>query len=249
MRIKLFSITLMSFMVLLVASAFLISTQMQTIKGLDLTVLEDKLYTENTEILGWSLKNMDPEALGRAAMPPSWGEIMVVDNSTLVIKASTNQNHAGKMLSAVPQLLDQASPVIDAVKKAVPGNVRTHDYMIAVSPLAGSSSLIGLKPKSWERGLISEQNGRIRQHTESMTTVLMIYLAVGSVFSVIISLAIAFMVSRPIHRVAEAFEQLSLGDLDSDLAGSGGKVMVRISDSFFRLKTSLKYALERLGNR
>jgi methyl-accepting chemotaxis protein len=249
MRTKMFLISLLSFMIFLLVSGFLIYSQMKTIKGLNLEVLEDKLYTENTVILGWSLKNVNLDRLGQSSLPSSWGEIMVVDNSNLVISASTNHEHVGKSLSTVPELLDQATPVIEAMKRAAPENIRTHDYMIALSPLAQNSSLIGFKPKSWERGLISQQNDQIKRNTENITTILIFYLAGGLVFAVIISLVITFTVSRPIHRVAEAFEQLSFGDLDTELPRSGGKTMVRLSDSFFRLRTSLKYALERLGSR
>jgi len=244
-----FLISLLSFMVFLLVSGFLIHSQMQTVKGLQLEVLEDKLYTENTGILAWALKNISPETVGRSPLPSSWGEIMVVDNTDLVIRASTNRDHVGRVLSAVPELLDQASPVIEAMKKAAPGNIRTRDYMIALSPLAENSSLIGFKPRSWERGLISDQNVQIRRSTGNATTILMLYLAGGLVFAVIFSLVITFTVSKPIHKVAEAFEKLSLGDLEAELPASGGKTMARLSESLFRIKTSLKYALERLGSR
>ena len=249
MRTRMFLISLLSFMVFLLVSGFLIYSQMQTIKGLKLEVLEDKLYTENTGILSWALGNIGPERIGQSSLPSSWGEIMVVDNADLVIRSSTNPGHVGKALPAVPELLDQAAPVIEAMKKAEPGNIRTRDYMIALSPLAQNSSLIGFKPRSWERGLISEQNGQIQRSTESVTIILMLYLAGGLVFAVIISLVITFTVSRPIHQVAKAFEQLSLGDLEAELPASGGKIMVGLSESLFRIKTSLKYALERLGSR
>lgn len=249
MRIKLFLISLLSFMMFLLVSGFLIYSQMRMIKGLDLEVLENKLYAENTGILSWSLKNMNPEGLTRSSLPSSWGEVMVVDNTSLVITSSTNNAHVGKLLSAVPEILDQASPVIEAMKRSTPGNIKTRDYMIAHSPLAQNSTLIGFKPKAWERGLISEQNNQIRKNTENITIILLIYLAGGLVFAVIISVVITFIVARPIHRVAKAFEQLSLGDLEADLPKTGGKTMVRLSDSFFRIKTSLKYALERLGSR
>lgn len=249
MRTRMFFISLLSFMIFLLVSGFLIFSQMQLIKGLKLEVLEDKLYTENTGILAWSLTQVNPERLDRSPLPSSWGEIMVVDNSSLVITASTNRGHVGRMLTAVPELLDQASPLIEAMKRAAPETVRTRDYMIALSPLAQSSSLIGFKPKSWEKGLISEQNGQILRHTKSTTAILMFYLAGGLLFAVIVSLVITLTVSGPFMKAAKAFEQLSLGDLEAELPGSGGKIMVKLSESLFRIRTSLKYALERLGSR
>lgn len=250
MKTKVFLITFFSFMVLLLCSAFLIYTQIQTIKGLRLNMLEDKLYSENTGILAWSMKNIDLQKLDQtSSLPASWGEILIVDNSTLIIKSSTNQGHVGIGLSTIPQLLDQASPLIEAMKKGSSTTVKTKEYLIAVSPLLENSSLIGFKPKEWERGLISEQNNQIQMSTQSITHTLIYYVAGSFAFAVILSFLIMFLVSAPITKAAKAFEQLSLGNFDEDLPRSGGKNMVTLADSFFRLKTSLKLTLEKLGSR
>ncbi len=249
MRTKTFLVTFLSFMVLLFCSALLIYLQMQTIKNLRLGVLENKLYIENTGILAWSMKNVDLEKLGRMPLPSSWGEILIVDNTSLTIKSSTDQRHAGMSLYKIPQLLDQASPVIDAMKKGRDETVKTKNYMIALSPLPENSTIIGFKPKEWERGLISEQNDQIQRNTRSITTILIFYVAGGLACAVVLSLIIVFILTMPVTRAAKAFEQLSLGNFDKELPRSGGKVMVSLSDSFFRLKTSLILALEKLGSR
>ncbi|MRR14346.1 hypothetical protein EG833_02735, partial [archaeon] len=161
MKIKTFLLSFFSFMVLLVVSAVLIFFQMKAIKGIHLEVLEDKLYTENTGILAWAMNNANLDRLEQTNLPTSWGEILIVDNTSLVIKTSTVKEHSGMNLSMVPQILDQASPVLDAVKKSTGTTVKTKDYMIAVSPLPENSTIIGFKPRSWERGLISDQNNQI----------------------------------------------------------------------------------------
>lgn len=249
MKTKTFLITFLSFMVLLISSALLIFMQMQTIKNLRLGVLEDKLYTENTGILAWSMKNVNIEKLGRTTLPASWGEILIVDNTSLIITSSTNKGHVGTSLYKIPQLLDQASPVIDAMKKGQDETVKTKNYMIALSPLPENSSLIGFKPKEWEKSLIAEQNDQIQRNTRSITTILIFYVAMGSAFAIVLSLIIVFLLTIPVTRAAKAFEKLSLGNFDEELPRSGGKTMINLSDSFFRLKTSLILALEKLGSR
>ncbi len=249
MKIKAFLATFLSFMALLLCSAFLIYLQLQAIQGLHLGVLEDKLYAENTGILSWSMKNIDVDALGRTPLPESWGEILIADNASLTIKTSTHTGHAGMSLYKIPQLLDQAQPVIDAMKKGRDETIKTNAYMIAISPLPDNVSLIGFKPKSWEKGLVSEQNDQIHRNTRSIATILVIYVAGGMACALVLSLIIVFLLTSPVSRAARAFERLSLGNFDEDLSGSGGKTMVILSESFFRLKTSLKLALEKLGSR
>jgi len=59
MRLKIFTITFIVMLMILSGSSFLVYTQLMTIKGINLGLLEDKLYEESTEILSWSLKNID----------------------------------------------------------------------------------------------------------------------------------------------------------------------------------------------
>jgi methyl-accepting chemotaxis protein len=249
MKIPSFIIAFCCFLVFLVASAMLVYTQMGAVKNLQFAMLEDKLYAENTEILSWSMRSLDTDKMTEEPLPVSWGEILIVDNTSLIIKSSTNLEHTGMLLHSVPQLLDEASPLIDAIKKPARKNIRTEKYMIAISPLSQNRSLIGFKPRSWEQGLISQQTEQVRKSVESFKTILTIYLAVGVILTFAFPLIIVFMTSIPLNRTAKTFERLSLGDFDVEFPPSGGKSMAGLSDSFFRLKTSLKIALEKLGSR
>jgi methyl-accepting chemotaxis protein len=120
---------------------------------------------------------------------------------------------------------------------------------VVIAPLSRNRTLLGFKPRSWEQALISEQDAQIGHSVESLRTVLMAYLGGGLILAVIFPLIIVFMTSRPLNRATKAFEQLSLGDFDSELSPAGGKSMASLADSFFRLKTSLKIALGKLGSR
>lgn len=247
MRIKIFLLMFVSFAVIIACSAGIIFLQMQAMKDIRLDAMEDKLYAENSSILSWALKNMDPGKIDAAGLPSSWGEIMIVDNESLIVQTSTTKKHQGMQLSAVPELLDQAAPVLAALGKPVSTTVKTKAYMIVLTPYAQGGTLIGLKPKAWEKGIIAEQSGKLQQGTSSATFLLFGFIAVGFALALILSLIMAFVVTSPVSRTAKAFEELSLGNFDAELPRSGGKAFVSLSDSLFRIRTSLKYALERLG--
>jgi methyl-accepting chemotaxis protein len=247
MKIKIFTLIFVTFITVLAGSALLVYTQLHTIQGVNLKVLEDKLYSENTEILSWSLKAIDIDSLGKNPLPSSWGEIMVVDNKSLVISSSTNAKHAGLIMHKLPELLDQASEIIDAMKNKKSVNVKTDSYMVAVMPLKGNRSLLGFKPRSWEKSLVSEQNSYLSRTIGSTTTILLIYSTVGLGIALCVAFVVSIIVTKPTLKVVSAFEQLSLGNFEAELPRSGGKVFLRLEESFFRLQTSLKMALERLG--
>jgi len=249
MRISSLIITFCCFLVFLLGSALLVYMQMGAVKNLQFSMLEDKLYAETTQILSWSMKSMDEGKITETPLPVSWGEIMIVDNTSLVIKSSTNLEHTGMLLHSIPQLLDEASTLIDAIKKPGEKTFQTDKYMIAVSPISRNRTLIGFKPRSWEQELISQQTDHVRRSAESFRTIVIAYLAVGTVLAFAFPLLIAMVTSAPLKRAANAFERLSLGDFDAELPPSGGKSMAILSESFFRLKTSLKIALDKLGSR
>jgi hypothetical protein len=247
MRIKTFLFIFVSFAFIICGSAAVIFLQMQSMKGIRLDTLEDDLYKENSSILSWALKNTDPGKIDPKGLPSSWGEIMVVDNESLIVKTSTAKAHQGMKLSAVPELLDQAAPVLSAIGKNVTTTVKTRAYMIVLTPYAQGGTIIGLKPRAWEKGIISEQSEKLMQGTSSATFMLVGYVAAGFGLALVLSLILVFVVTSPVTRAAKAFEELSLGNFDAELPRKGGKVLVSLSDSLFRLRTSLKYALERLG--
>ncbi len=249
MRFKIFTLIFIGFLMILFGSSVLIYSQIQKVQDINLGLLEDKLYAENTEILAWSLKNIDIDSLGDNPLPGSWGEIMLVDNNNLSIISSTNKAHAGLFMYKVPALLDQASGIIDAIKGKKPVNMASENYMIAIMPTAENTSLVGFKPKSWEKAILAEQDSHLSTNIQSTTTVLLIFGAIGLVLALIIALVISNIVTKPTRRMVSAFEQLSIGNFDAEIPTYSGKVYVSLVESFFRLRTSLMMSLERLGGK
>ena len=135
MRLKIFTITFIVMLMILTGSSFLVYTQLMTIKGINLGLLEDKLYEESTEILSWSLKNIDKALLKDNPLPKSWAEIMLVDNNNLSVISSTNKAHAGNSMYKVPELLDQA-PVGDAVARLLDQRAQAQavQHLLGVGP-------------------------------------------------------------------------------------------------------------------
>ena len=249
MRLKIFTITFIVMLMILSGSSFLVYTQLMTIKGINLGLLEDKLYEESTEILSWSLKNIDKASLKDNPLPKSWAEIMLVDNNNLTVISSTNKAHAGNSMYKVPELLDQASGIIDAIKAKKSARIASEMYMIAIMPSEKNTSLVGFKPKSWEKAILAEQNSQLGTNIQSITTVLLIFGAIGLALSFIAALVISNIVTKPTRKMVSAFEQLSMGNFDVDVPRYGGKLSISLAESFFRLRTSLMMALERLGGK
>lgn len=249
MRLKIFSVVFIVLIMVLLGSSFLVYTQMLSVQDINLDMLEDKLYSQDTEILSWAMRTIDVDSLQKSRIPASWAEIMAVDNDSFKIMASTNKDHTGLEMYKIPELLDQASPVIDAIngKKAV--NVDARDYMVAVVPLDDNRSLVGFKPKSWEKTILHEQKAYIDKKTASIKTTLLIYCAAGLFIALVAALLISHIAAKPIQRVVSAFEQLSTGNFDTTISDSGGRAFASLAESFSRLKSSLMMALERLGGK
>ncbi|MFY9399497.1 MAG: hypothetical protein WAR22_14145 [Desulfomonilia bacterium] len=243
-----FIVSLCCFLVFLLGSTFFVHTQIGAIRGLELSVLENRLYQENTEILSWAMKTFDPAKLAETPLPASWGEILILDNSSLVIRTSSNPDHVGKGIHAIPQLLDESSAIIQALKKPGRTTLQTRSYMIAISPLSKNETIVGFKPRAFEQGLVSAQTEQVKKSTDSLRRILIWYLIAGVILAVVFPLVIVSVSFIPLKRASKAFERLSLGDFDAEMDGSG-KSMKPLKDSFFRLKTSLKIALEKLGSR
>ena len=248
MRLKIFTITFIVFLMILSGSSFLVYTQLLTVQGINLGFLEDKLYKESTEILSWSLKNIDKASLGDNPLPKSWAEIMLVDNNLNII-SSTNKAHSGNSMYKVPELLDQAPGIIDAIKTKKSVQIASETYMIAIMPSGKNTSLVGFKPKSWEKTILAEQNSQLSTNIQSITTVLLIFGAIGLALAFITALVISNIVTKPTRKMVSAFEQLSIGNFDAEIPKYGGKISVSLAESFFRLRTSLMMALERLGGK
>ena len=249
MKIKLFSIIFITFFLILTCSALLVYTQFRNVQDINLNGLQDRLFTENTKILSWTMTSLDLAALGDNPVPDSWAEIMVVDNESLLISATTNREHEGLAMYKLPELLDQAKGIMDAIKTKSATTVRSDTYIVSVMPLDNNRSLLGFKPVSWEQNLLAEQNAQIKTGFESTTTILIAFYATGLVLSFLIALFIANTAVRPLQRVISSFEELSMGNFDAEIPKIKGKSFESLIESFFRLRTSLMMALERLGGK
>ncbi|HHO76124.1 MAG TPA: hypothetical protein ENN05_06810 [Deltaproteobacteria bacterium] len=249
MKLKIFTIVFIALIIMLTGSAFMMFSQTQKVQEIDLQVLEDSLYTENIEILSWTMNSIDLDSFGKDPLPASWAEIMVVDNDSLVIISSTNKDHEGLVMYKLPELLDQANPIMDSIKNTTGMAVHTDTYLVAIKPLKDNRSLLGFKPRSWEKGLLAEQNALIKARFGSAATILIVYFSAGLLLSLLTALCISIVVIIPIQKVISAFEELSMGNLDAEIPKTRGKAFESLVDSFTRLRTSLIMALERLGGR
>lgn len=249
MKIKVFSIVFITFFIVLTCSAFLMYTQFRKVQDIDLNVLQDRLYTENTKILSWTMNSLDLDTLGDNPVPDSWAEIMVVDNESLLISSTTNREHTGLVMYKLPELLDQAKGIMDAIKTNTATTVRAHTYIVSVMPLENNRSLLGFKPVSWEQGLLEQQNSQIQNSFESTTILLIAFYAAGLFLTFLIALFLANNAVKPLQRMISSFEELSMGNFDAEIPKIKGKSFESLIESFFRLRTSLMMALERLGGK
>ena len=121
--------------------------------------------------------------------------------------------------------------------------------MVVIQPLNAEQSIIALKPKAWENGLVSEYESRLKETTSGFYAMLGIFLIIGVCITVFIAFIITRIVVAPTDNALDAFEALSLGDLDHGIKDVKGKEMESFTESYLRLKTSLEMALERISRR
>jgi hypothetical protein len=249
MKIKVFLIVCLGAFIMLLISSILVYTQMRAMKNIGLNALTESLYNEDSKILSWILSSVPTDRITAMKLPDTWAEISVVNNNDLVVFSSTNPSHKGLPLHRHPELLDQASLLIEAMKVGKPATVRTSEYMVVIQPINADQTIIALKPKAWERGLVSDQDAKIRKDVSASTCTLVIFLGIGLLMTFLISYLIAVIVVNPTSKLMDAFEALSLGDFDYEIKGAGGKDMEAFTESFLRLKASLVMALERISRR
>jgi HAMP domain-containing protein len=249
MKLKVFLIVLAGSMLMLAISAALVFVQVRSVRSVDLSPLADSLYQEDARILSFILASVDPAKIDSLRLPPSWAEIFLVNTPDLQLTASTEPSHRGMPLYRHPQLLDQAEAITGAIRKGAASTVSTPGYMVVMQPQGSDSMIIALKPKAWEKGLVAKQEQEITSRTYRITLVLGIFLAVG----LILSLALAWVVSRtvagPVGRALDALEALSLGDFDHDLDEKATSEMGLFVESYLRVKTSLEMALDMIARR
>ncbi|MEN6475214.1 MAG: hypothetical protein ABFD81_14455 [Syntrophaceae bacterium] len=248
MKIKTFLIVLLGNLIILIGAGALVYSQLTAVKGINADGLIDNLYKEDTNILSWAMQAVNPEALERLTLPASWAELMLVDNGSLQIIASTNQAHKQQFMYKVPELLDQGQGIMAALQNNKAVTIGTKDYMVAIRPLEGNRSLIGFKPKAWEAQLISEQKSEHQDKVRKVTSTLAIFLGIGAILALIIALLVSLTTGRSMGSLVKALEDLSLGNLDvSPPAAGKDREMTAFIASFRRIKASLSMALERLG--
>ena len=249
MKIKVFLIVCIGAALMMGISLILIYTQLKTVQSVNLDPLTNSLYKEDSKVLTWILSSVPTDKIDTLKLPDSWAEIFVVNNSDLNLVNSSNPSHKGIALHKHPLLLDQASTIIASIESKKPSSVNLKDYMVVVQPLSNDQSIIALKPKAWEKGLVAEHDNLLKSTSSSIFLKLCIFL----IFGVCLTISLAFFISKtaisPAHKAFTALEALSLGDFDFDLEATKDKEMETFIESYIRLKTSLEMALEKISRR
>jgi methyl-accepting chemotaxis protein len=106
--------------------------------------------------------------------------------------------------------------------------------------------IIGLKPKTWEKDLISSQVDYMNKESSAVSKKLLLLACAGIIISIVLSLLISTKVSKYLAEFSLSIKALSLGDMNAEPPVLKGKDMAAFSDSFARIKFSLVMALERL---
>ena len=243
MKIKTFIITFAGALLIVAAAAYIVVSETRAIGDINLASLENSLYEENIAVMTWF---MDSAGITEdMALPESWGEIMLVDNTSLSISKSSDPASRDTLLYQHEKLLDQADGIIQAIKSGQEAKATTKDYMVAIKPVSGGQSLIGLKPRSWEKNILAAQNDKIADISSAAGNFTMMFIGAGILLSLVIALMIAMITAGTSKKTLDLFDRLSLGDFDTDVP----KLPERDKHIYIRLKTSLMMALERLGEK
>jgi hypothetical protein len=249
MKSKVFLIVCIGSTLMMLASSVLLFSQLRSVKSINLDPLVDKLSNEDASVLSWILSSIPIEKLNTLKLPESWAEIFVVNNSDLQVISSTNQAHLNVALYQHPLLLDQGSTIVNAIKTRIPTKLSTKEYMVVIKPVTVEQTIISLKPKSWEKSLVKEEDQKLKTATSGIVMILGIFVAIGACITFVMAFFISKTVVTPTSNALEAFEALSLGELDYDIKEASGKEMGMFIDSYYRLKTTLEMALERISRR
>lgn len=244
MKLKTFLIAFLGSLLICLGAAAIVYQQLNAVQAVVPRDLTEKLYDENTRIMALVMHQVTPDSISNLKLPGSWAELMVVNNDSLMIAASSNAEHKGQYLHQLPNLLDQAKGIMTAMQGNREITLSTADYRVAVRPLDGNLTLIGLKPKAWERGLISAQNTSTQQSIQKIRLTLMIFLGGSLLAALLIALMVTLVTGKSIGGMVKALEELSLGNLEASPPSSPGS----FATSFLRIKASLSMALDRLGD-
>jgi len=249
MRMRILTATLFGCVSILIYSFIMMSMDVQKINNIHMDTLSNQLYRENTNIMLQTMKAIDTSKLNRISLPESWGEIMLVDNHSLKIMSSTDPSHVGLHMYKITELLDQAGPILKAISHRKAGITKTKDYMVAIVPSGDAVSLVGLKPRTWERALLTTQDDSLKKVQGDARHIALITLIAGGIFSIIVSLITALLVARPITRLIYRLVSLSKGDFESPYPKPSTSEERLFAKSMERIRASLSIALNRLGVR
>ncbi|MFN0094093.1 MAG: HAMP domain-containing protein [Dehalococcoidia bacterium] len=138
--------------------------------------------------------------------------------------------------------------------------VAVKDYIIAVQDeLAGRQS--GLRTKedavqassrdlvtAAERVLRTDLTERVSTNRREQSLVVAIAV-VSSVVAILFAWLISRSITRPVNQLVAAADQVSLGELETQIRVKGSPEVVRMAEALTRMQTSLASAIERLRTR
>jgi hypothetical protein len=249
MKIKIFFTAFAGFILVVVGSLTLVIFELPSLKSINMDGITEKLYKENNQIMSSIIQAVPPSSYGKINLPASWAEIMSVNPENLVILNSTNKNNVGKYIYSIPGLLDQAKDILAQMKKSKPAEIQSKDYIVAVIPYQANTFIIGLKPKTWEKDLISSQFTEMNKTSSAIYKNLIILALTGLFISIILAFLLTFTVTGYLVEFSKSIKALSLGDLDINPPTSKGKDLAVFTESFIRIRTSLVMALDRLKDK
>jgi hypothetical protein len=250
MKTRVFLLVFAGMCTILVLSAIVLLVQGLAVRSVDLGPLAESLSKEDSRVLSWIIANVPPERIDGMNIPESWAEIFLVDPVELTLVSSTNPRHRGLPLYSHPLLLDHAKVVLNAIRTGRTSIQDTPAYRVIAAPVKDGRFIVALKPKAWERGLVSEQSRRIADATAHTFYLAALFFCLGIILSLAAAYVVALKVTGQTRRAMDALEALSLGDLEAEAEGlSGGGDMKTFTESFIRLKTSLQMATDMLSRR
>jgi methyl-accepting chemotaxis protein len=112
--------------------------------------------------------------------------------------------------------------------------------MVVIQPLGAEQSIVALKPKAWEKGLVSKQNNQMKDISSNIFTILGIFLIIGACISILIAYIITRTIAAPTGHALEALEALSMGDFKHEIEATKSREMKSFTESYLRLKTTKK---------
>lgn len=210
---------------------------------LNLSQLENGLYQGNAELVRWAMSDLNAARLAGLNLPQQLAEIVLLEPASLKIVAATVPSHNGKLLPEVPNLLDRAEPLMQALNSTKLTEVKGRDYTLIIRPAAGGLYLVAFKPRAAETALLASQQLIIAAHFKRQQLILLGLAMGGSLLALILAVVIARLAAGSHNQALKAFDELSRGNFAAEPAG----LKPDEARIYARLHASLSLALERLG--